>query len=403
MRRVPYRLLPQLDREVSALQGLRALLEVAPRIALELLDPLIDELVPLLDRHDGAHRIADRLAQSITPEAASTAAPIAGPRGAQELWEFLGQHYLFQLVPSRPENAFQIFHRLYEHMLRHQSETNRWCMKGMTLVWMAECSAKAGHSWTALRYLMLTLIEDAIRDKGEIDPNGVGSYFRLVWSGHLSEAEFHRYAREAFRRYETDQIAGGFPEWILQHFDQSWMNQIPSSQEASKFVSNPFYVQHLVARLGDKTGNSLEMLAQYLLSCVPGCRTYRRTRTHTSDLDIVCAIDGPELDFRSTLGRFFACECKDWPKKSLDVATIKVFSQALQLINAKFGVVFCRKGLSGKGKNRDAEHEQRIIYQRLGIVIVAVDDSDFEELAKGINFVSRLREKYEAVRLNLPT
>jgi hypothetical protein len=41
------------------------------------------------------------------------------------------------------------------------------------------------------------------------------------------------------------------------------------------------------------------------------------------------------------------------------------------------------------------------VYQDRGIVIVVVDLKDLEGLAEGTNFISMLREKYMAVRLDV--
>lgn len=364
------------------------------------LHALIDKLVPLLAERDGAGKIAAKLQQLIPIDAIVAAA--GQPRGAQVLWEWFGHQYPLNKQYSQPEGGLQIFTALYMHLLRAQKRTRQWTMKGMPLVRIAECYRVMQQPCTALRFLMLTLIEDAIRGKGEISPNNVGSYFRLVWSGLLPERDFHRYAQEAFARFKRDKLMGLFPEWILQNFDHAWMNQTPSALELTRYNSNPLYIKELMGQLGKTEGHSLERLAEYLLSSIPGCRTYRRQRTHTSDIDVVCAIDGPELDFRANIGRYFACECKDWGSKSLDVSTVKQFSQALQLINARFGILFCPRSVSGIGKNRHAELEQRIVYQHLGIIVVALDRFDLKALAEGASLTSLLRRKYEEVRLNLP-
>ena len=79
-----------------------------------------------------------------------------------------------------------------------------------------------------------------------------------------------------------------------------------------KTFANPHYVQYLLKQLGAPDGKALERLAAYLMSCMPGCRTRMRAPTGSSDHDVVCSMEGFEVDFRSELGRYFVCECKDW-------------------------------------------------------------------------------------------
>ena len=57
-------------------------------------------------------------------------------------------------------------------MLLHEQSTNQWVHKGMPLVWTERLSCTVRTPVHAKRYLMLTLCEDAIRDKGEIDSQG---------------------------------------------------------------------------------------------------------------------------------------------------------------------------------------------------------------------------------------
>src|SRR5207249_11258379 len=62
------------------------------------------------------------------------------------------------------------------------------------LVWISDCFGMLGFLVHAKRYLMLTLCEDALREKGTISPNTTGAYFRLVWRQGLQHAELQRYA-----------------------------------------------------------------------------------------------------------------------------------------------------------------------------------------------------------------
>lgn len=192
-----------------------------------------------------------------------------------------------------------------------------------------------------------------------------------------------------------------YPEWVLQQFDQNWVSQGPSTNEAGVYLPNTKYIQHLLSGVGPKSdGQGLERLAEYLLSCMPGCRTLRRQRSSSTDYDVVCSVEGLEMDFRSELGRYFLCECKDWSQPA-NFTTMAKFCRVLDSVKARFGIIFSKNGISGKGKTADAEREQLKIFQDRGMVIAVVDKDDLTKLAEGANFIALLRNKYERVRLDL--
>jgi len=152
--------------------------------------------------------------------------------------------------------------------------------------------------------------------------------------------------------------------------------------------------------VGDPSGKTLELLADYLLSVITGCRTYRRRRSHSTDYDIVCSLDGVDLDFRSELGRYFVCECKDWTRPA-DVTAFAKFARVLDSTKSQFGILFSRKGITGAAETRYAAREQLKLFQDRGVVVVVVDERDIGAVIDGYNFIALLREKYEAVRLDL--
>jgi hypothetical protein len=191
-----------------------------------------------------------------------------------------------------------------------------------------------------------------------------------------------------------------FPEWLLQNVDQGWMTEIPSTSEASVYVANTSYINYLLTKLREPTGKVLEQLAEYLMSCMPGCRTARRRTSESTDYDIVCAVEGLELDYRSELGRYFVCECKDWSKPA-DFTTMAKFCRVLDSTKARFGILFSREGISGAKSTTFAGRELLKVYQDRGIVIVVFDEVDFRIVADGGNLIQILRQKYEVVRLDL--
>lgn len=186
----------------------------------------------------------------------------------------------------------------------------------------------------------------------------------------------------------------------MQDLDNNWMTEFPALQEAAVYSANPRYVKHLIGQLGDASGTTLERLAEYILACMPGCRTTRRSRSHSSDYDIICSTEGLGVDFRSELGRYFVCECKDWHSPA-DFTTMAKFCRVLDSIKSRFGILFSKSGISGQGETGYAEREQLKVFQDRGMVIVIVQLEDLENVARGVNFINLLRAKYERVRLDL--
>ena len=129
-----------------------------------------------------------------------------------------------------------------------------------------------------------------------------------------------------------------FPERVLVELDQEWMVEVPSLMELNTFYCNHVYVSHLLSKLGSDMGKSLEYLGHYLLSLIPGCRAYLRKRSKSTDYDVVGLLEGPSLDFRSELGKYLVCECKDWDKPA-DFTTLAKFCRVLDSVKSRFGIL----------------------------------------------------------------
>ncbi len=360
-------------------------------------EPLPPRLEKLLAERDSAALLVRELPRQFPPRDLRPGSP------AEKAWETIG---LYHMQQRRPYDALAIFAGLYEQMLRAQEASRQWMPKGMPLVWMSDCYSALGFPLLAKRYLMLTLCEDAIRDKGEVPPHRTGSYFRLVWKHGLSDSELRLYAEETYAHYKKATKGGSpgcnrFPEAALQRLDQNWMTEFPAPREAMMYPVNRRYIQYLYDRRNRDKGRALEQLAEYLLSAMPGCKTTRRRRSPSTDYDVVCAMTGFDLDFRSELGRYFVCECKDW-KKPADFTAMAKFCRVLDSVKARFGILFSAKGISGRGQSKYAEREQLKVFHDRGVIIVVVDESDIKRVLGGANFIHLLRDRYERVRLDLP-
>jgi hypothetical protein len=317
----------------------------------------------------------------------------------RRVWELIGFFYRAQ---NRWHDAIAIYRSMYLHFLQEQLTTTKRIHKGMPLVWIADCYLNLANIPLSKRYMMLTLIEDAISMFGDVDPVQTGSYFRLAWRHGMPDIELKRYSQQAWEVFKEDTEFAMFPEYVLQELDKNWIIEIPSPNDLSLYTANSLYIDFLKKRLGEPTGKILERLADYMLSCIPGCRTAMRKRSYSTDYDIVCSLHGPFVDYRSDFGRYFVCECKDWSGPA-DFTTMAKFARVLDSIKASFGIIFSKHGISGDEATEYASREQLKVYQDRGLIIVVVDEDDVDFVLNSGNFVSLLREKYEEIRLDLRT
>jgi hypothetical protein len=362
----------------------------------DLEDNLPNHITELLQRlGEGPALLPTALSEEYSTESLSP--PSGDPKTReQRIWQLVG---IYILRERGPFEAIPIFNALYDQMLRGQEELGLRVHKGMPLVHLSDCYRMINFIALAKRYAMLTLIEDAILYAGDIDLNLSGAS-RLIRVFGLAGNEFERYVELIYRNYLDNNQEAFFPEWVLQELDQDWKTEIPALQEAATYVSNPRYINLLYANLGDRSGKSLERLADYLLASIPGCRTRMRRRSASTEYDIVCSIEGARPDFLSDVKRYFVCECKDTVKPA-SYTVIAKFCRVLDSTKSNFGIIFSPKGISGAKTMRYAERERIKVYQDRQIAIVVVDKSDLEFFAGGGDFISRLRSKYESLRLDL--
>jgi hypothetical protein len=355
-----------------------------PRHELDAIDP---GLWPLIERTDATEELIAFLQRKYTPEEAAEGI-------GSKAWDYSG---VTLHRSNRVHEALAVHWAHYQHLLTGQPATR--IHKGTPLVRISDCFDTLRFRVHTQRYLMLTLCEDAIQEKGAVSPQRSGVYFRLILGG-VPAKKLQAYATEFFKLSTTLPNEAAFPEALLQRIDDDWLTTFPSEAEALFYRVNPLYVQHLISSVGDGSGKSLELLAQYLMSCMAGCRARTRMRSSSTDYDVVCAMEGFDVDFRSELGRHFVCECKDWERPA-DFSVIAKFCRVLDSTKSRFGILFSKEGITGTGRTTDAEREQLKLFQDRGIVIVVLSLEDLTSVADGVNLIALLRNQYEKVRLDL--
>ena len=225
---------------------------------------------------------------------------------AIRVWELCGQYLLHS---GRVREALFIFLELYQMKLSAQVTKGR-VHKGMPLIWICYCFVTLGFRAHAKRYAMLALCEDAIEGRGTVSLEG-GAYFQLMWKSGMKEIELNDYARRVFQTEQQHPTLGQYPEALLQQLDTIWMTEAPSLAESLHYVLSAHCAEFLLSSADGGNDRALEDLADYLVSCMAGCRCSKRKQSLSTEYDLVCSVEGIPTDFRSEWGRYFVCECKN--------------------------------------------------------------------------------------------
>jgi len=321
------------------------------------------------------------------------------------IWENVGLHFVNN---KRFFDAIIVFQRLYEHMCEAELDIGDWIHKAMPLVWIRDCHKILGHRWLSTRYLILTLIEDSIREQGKITPGEGGIYHRFCMEDGYSDKYFRELSENAYDEYNLNKELGIFPEYILLQLKIDYLRSSATIHESDNYEVNKVFAEHLLKKIEeegiDKTGRLLETFASYTLGCIPGFHVEERKTTKEYHFDGFLRIKGEYSDFRSDLGFYILVECKDWNKR-IGVEEIGYFAHKLSVHDCNSGIIFSKFGITGEGSKKDDLYGVRTIsksYHHLGKNIMILKFDDFKNAAKGENLIGILREKYENVRFDLP-
>lgn len=322
-------------------------------------------------------------------------------------WETVG---LSLLNNARFHETISLFRILYDRMSAAQSVSGQWVHKGMPLVWIRDCHKRLGHRWSAERYLLLTLIEDAIRENGQIRPSGGGIYHRFCWEDGRSHEEFEDLSDLSWQAYQTAGKLGVYPEHILprlkpEHFRMSATALEADNYEVSKAYAKALLSQTDTASVGQSAWRALEDLAAYLLGCIPGFQIEHRKTTKDYHFDGFIRARGNYQDFRSDLGLYLLIECKNW-KDPVGTDTIAYFAQKLAFHDCRAGILFSKMGVTAGQKGKEDRRFGALTvlksYHHSGRIIMVLDFRDFKRVTQGESLIATLQRKYEEVRFDLP-
>lgn len=323
---------------------------------------------------------------------------------------------------------------IYEHLTSDKEPL--WT--ALPLVRLSILFNEMGYTWLSKSYAMLALCCEARTGGGSVGEDH-DSYELSLGLHAMAEREVQEYAKDANEiSSKLPDFLKPFPEVVLLKLNQNWKTGIPATAEYGLCYMNGSLIRVLLDKIeeirqqlakdreknSEKSGNKqkrnskkkseevagrstklqgdlLELLGKYLMSCMPGSRINQdpvwQDRTGT-DYDVICSLDGFQVDFRTEFGRYFICECKAW-NSAVDFDVVAKFGRVLDSVRAKFGIIFSLNGLTGEKDTKNAYAEQRNIYRDRGIVMISVNKEDLTRVADGWNFINLIRQKYDDIRL----
>lgn len=324
-------------------------------------------------------------------------------------WEMTG--LMFRNMGRFPE-AIAIFNKLYHKMCKAMIDTKKWIHKGMPLVWLSDLNAYLGFRWHREKYLIMTLIEDSIREKGHITPEKGGIYHRLItYRGYshdcfnnISERAYEKYSMDISSKCENVRTFAMFPEYILLEIGDCYSPPPALPSECKEYIINFIFAEKLILLLEnhvDKTGEILEIFSAYVLGCIPGFQIRRRKNTKNYHFDGFIRVNGEYNDYRKDLGLYVIVECKDW-SKPIGAEEIGYFAHKLSVHDCKAGILFSKEGITGKNNNIPHFGILSILksYHHLGRIILILDINHFKAVVRGENLADILMKKYEEVRFD---
>jgi len=366
------------------------------------LEKVDSQLAKLLPERNSLRGVLNRL-DSITNESLLIEEAFERSR----LWQNSGLYYAYS---ARYREAIELFSRLNERICEARVRLQYWLPSGMPLVWISDFYRNLNCPYLAFRYLLLSGISDAIRDQGSVNANA-GFYWRARWLEGLSDEEIQRFYADSFTKYQERGEFTFFPEYILPYIGQRLTAPFPSPAELNIFAVNRVYGEAILAKITQPIekpvdGKDLELLAGYLLGCIPGFEVVMNVETGDSQVDALIRNRGPRYDFREDFGTYVLVECKDW-SKPIGSKEVGWFVNKLLTQECKTGILFSSLGITGQpsvASESDVRYAALTLlkaYQRAGRIVIVLSKQEFQAASRGENFIRLLQNAYEQVRFDI--
>ncbi len=291
-----------------------------------------------------------------------------------------------------------------------QKRSQKRMYREIIALWLGLHHLNLGNESRAFRWLLHTQADDIFAGgNGGAGRDRLGTVFGFTPSAFT---EFNDITKQFRNLIDQDWSQSyGFAEHAVREFieqNTSFSTEIANIDR--EFPISKAYFATLVelyrAENSDKNkkGQSLETLASYLMSLLPGCIP----RRNLFDEDLVGETDilvhnlspKPHL-VTELLGRDFLIECKN-TEQGVGVSDVGYFLYRMRLCHVKFGIIFSKTGITGSGTQNEmaARALIRRAFHEDGNLCVIIDDTDLVELENNIHpsFWMMLLRKIEEFR-----
>jgi hypothetical protein len=146
------------------------------------------------------------------------------------------------------------------------------------------------------------------------------------------------------------------------------------------------------AESSHEKGKSLKKLATLLFNNIDYFSVrHQNIRTTSSELDVVVENTGTDRSPFDSYDRFILVEAKNW-NKPVGASHVRDFIEKIRSVQVDIGVIIAPEGVTGES-GEDAVDQLNQVYQRSGIIVVVIDDSDFKDILNGEGFPEILEDK----------
>lgn len=301
-----------------------------------------------------------------------------------------------------PECGLRVSRDFWNALSQKQIEMQVWQHKGLPLFRMWGLYQQLGRDWERRRFALLTLIEDALRDtkNGIFESKDSGAYFQAQSQFGLDGTQLNDFGRHVIEAVGIRDHTT-WSELLLEQL-LSTSPLVASLQDSGQIGSNQYVpcgsealLLELIAQgtclpVSLNPGDHLEVFASLAFGALPAARTKRKDRG-TFETDVLVDLSDNSL-LAPRFGRLVLVECKDWNKR-LDVTIPSKLLAALNLAGCTTGIIFSKKGLTGRDKQTAATKMAIASFMKLGVSILVLDQEDINTISRGQGLASLLIQK----------
>lgn len=312
--------------------------------------------------------------------------------------------------------AINSFKRYYERCLELELENNERIHKAETLHWIGRFYYELRKFDEAFYYWILTFLDDILSEYykttdtyGKICmPNSLDApvckLLQLYFDVPVINLQNLKKNSMELLENESDTILN--PE-LLKFKLREVGYQTPRLIDYQSYRPNISYLKSMYNKASETNDFKLwEQFAAFLFSSIDGLEpiTNLRPGEGSYEFDVIIRNCSRNELFLSMLGDYIGVECKHLTKETVNVKELNHFASKLKYHDMKTGIIFSKTPISG-WKNQKGEQYGKLvqakIFNRNGIIVFDISESDIERILNGINLIELVIEKYEDVRLSL--